>query len=138
MLFRSLVLKKLSKLIKPGHKVLVRIPLASSYAWRNYGVNWFQIDAPRHLFLHTENSMKQLAEDANFTISDTVYDSNAEQFWASEQYQKGISLMSKHSYEVDPDASMFTAEQIQKYKEQAIELNKTGKGDMACFYLQKN
>lgn len=29
---------------------LIRIPIVDSWAWENYGVNWIQIDAPRHFF----------------------------------------------------------------------------------------
>ena len=46
--------------------------------------------------------------------------------------------MSKDSYEVGPEASIFTTEKIQKLKERAIELNKIGESDQACFHLQKN
>ena len=39
-------LGELKRLCSPGGTILVRIPVASCYAWERYGVNWFQIDAP--------------------------------------------------------------------------------------------
>jgi SAM-dependent methyltransferase len=47
---------------------LIRIPTVSSFAWRHYGVNWAQLDAPRHLFLHSIESMALLANRAGFYI----------------------------------------------------------------------
>ena len=36
------------------------IPVKSQTIWEKYGVNWSQIDAPRHFFLHTIKSFKIL------------------------------------------------------------------------------
>jgi hypothetical protein len=33
-----------------------------AFAWEKYGVNWVQLDAPRHLFLYTERSFRLLAK----------------------------------------------------------------------------
>src|ERR1041384_5934173 len=52
------VLNELHRLLAPNGKVLVRIPLCSSEAFRTYGVKWCQLDPPRHFFLHTEKSMR--------------------------------------------------------------------------------
>jgi SAM-dependent methyltransferase len=38
------VLSQLHKLLKPGRQLLIRIPVSDSFAWRKYGVNWFQLD----------------------------------------------------------------------------------------------
>jgi 2-polyprenyl-3-methyl-5-hydroxy-6-metoxy-1,4-benzoquinol methylase len=34
------VLKKIYELLKPKKYAIIRIPVASSYSWRHYGVNW--------------------------------------------------------------------------------------------------
>jgi len=47
------VLQRAYNLLKPGGAVVVVVPVAGTYAWKTYGVNWVQLDAPRHLFLHT-------------------------------------------------------------------------------------
>ena len=39
------------------------------------------LDAPRHLFLHTVESMRLLAEEAGFEIKDIVFESSEFQFW---------------------------------------------------------
>jgi len=131
------VMKALYGATKQEGCVLIRIPIAACYAWRTYGVNWVQLDAPRHLFIHTVKSMIQLAESSGFKVKDIVYDSNELQFWGSEQYLMGIPLMGNRSYAINPDKSIFSKEQILKYKSQARNLNRAGDGDMACFYLLK-
>src|SRR6185436_10142585 len=42
------ILRKAHQLVRPGHFLVVRIPLAGSFAWRKYGVDWMALDAPRH------------------------------------------------------------------------------------------
>lgn len=127
-------LDAMAKLLAPGGVIVIAIPVLGQ-AWRHYGVNWFQLDAPRHLFLHTERSFRQLAD--GFNVFDVVYDSGAAQFWASEQYVRDIALMDDRSYRVNPAKSMFTAEQIADFGRQAVELNVQRMGDQATFYLRK-
>lgn len=133
----TLAFQHIHRLLKPGKYAVVRIPVASSYAWRQYGIDWSALEAPRHFFLHTRKSMEILAQDNGFLMEDVVYDSTSYQFWVSEQNRQGISLMDKRSYYINPDSSIFTAGQIQEFESRARELNAKGDGDAACFYLRK-
>lgn len=131
------VLEKLHTLLNAQRVALIRIPVSDSYAWRSYGVHWAQIDAPRHFHLHTVKSMRHLAEQTGFDIVNVAYDADDFQFWGSEQYKHDIPLHDERSYMTHPEQSMFTAEQINAYRAQARELNLSGEGDQACFYLKK-
>ena len=115
---------------------LVRIPVVS-FAWEKYGVNWVQMDPPRHLFLYTEIGFRALAEDAGLEVVRVTYDSGAFQFWGSEQYVQDIPLVDNRSYWTNPLSSPFNSEQISEWQKQAEKLNAEGKGDMACFYLRR-
>lgn len=108
--------------------VLIRIPIVN-YAFEKYGINWFQLDAPRHFFLHTIKSMEILAEKAGFVIENILFDSNESQFIVSEKYQQGYSLNDK--------IQLHDKKLINKFKKQAKQLNASQKGDQACFYLHK-
>ena len=132
------VFEELYHLLKPKRYVLIRTPVASSFAWRKYGVDWLALDAPRHLFVHTVKSIQVLADRVGFRIEDIVFDSHALQFWGSEQYQKNISFWDDTSYDRNPRESIFTEEQIQAFTERAKELNASNDGDTASFYLYKN
>jgi len=131
-------LKAVNRLLAPGGDCILRIPTVSSYAWKHYGVNWVQLDAPRHFYIHSLESVKVLADHAGLELSEVVYDSTAFQFWASEQYALDIPLYDSRSYAVAPQASYFTKEQIAVFERRARELNQAKLGDQAAFYLRKN
>jgi SAM-dependent methyltransferase len=116
---------------------IIRIPLSSSYAWQHYGVDWVQLDAPRHVFLHSVESMQLLAAQAGFTVDRVVHDSTAFQFWGSEQYRAGIPLTDPRSYAGNPKASMFSKKDLAGFAKRAEELNQARQGDQAAFYLRK-
>lgn len=123
------VLRKLSELINPQGVILIRIPVANSYAWRKYQTHWVQLDAPRHFFLHTIKSMNILAKECSLKISDIEFDSNTLQFTGSEKYLRGLDFYKKDDF--------FSKRQIDIFKKEAIRLNGINDGDAACFYFQK-
>lgn len=120
------VLYSIKEKLSDKGKCLIRIPVIN-YAWEVYGVNWFQIDAPRHYFLYSEKSMKILADKAGMLIEDIIYDSTESQFLASELYKKKIPLKD-HVYSKDD---------IEKNLKLAKKLNKEKRGDQAGFVLIK-
>ncbi len=133
----SAVLNKLFDLLRHQRYVLIRIPVVSSFAWREYGINWVQIDAPRHLFLHSTKSMQTLVKQTGFKLADIVFDSTEMQFYGSEQYCRNVPLRDSRSYEVNPEQCMFSRKEIQAFRAKAVELNSNNDGDSACFYLYK-
>ena len=130
-------LSKAARLLSPDGTCLVRMPTVSSYGWEHYGVNWFALEAPRHLYLHSNESIALLAGKTGFRVDRTIYDSSAFHLWASEQYVHDIPLRSERSYEVDRSRAIFTPEDIEAFDRQADELNRENRGDTACFYLVK-
>jgi 2-polyprenyl-3-methyl-5-hydroxy-6-metoxy-1,4-benzoquinol methylase len=131
------VLDKVHSLLTQEGCCLIRIPTVSSYAWVHYGLDWVQLDAPRHLFLHSIKSMQYLAKQHGFTLEHVHYDSNALQFWGSEQYQQNIPLRDSKSYADNKENSPFSEKQIQEFEKRAKELNAHQQGDQAAFYLRK-
>jgi len=131
------VLDKTYQLLKPGGTCMIRVPTVTSWAWRSYGTDWVQLDAPRHFFLHSIRSMQLLAEQTGFTLDDVVYDSFAFQSWGSIQYQQDIALHDENSYAVNPEKSPFNADDIREFEEHSKELNASKSGDQAAFYLKK-
>lgn len=128
---------KVSKILSIDGVCLIRMPMKTDYIWNRFGINWVQIDAPRHFIIHTLKSFKILLNNTDLVIQNVVFDSTELQFWRSEQYEKGIPLKADNSYAVNPKKSIFTPEQIDEFKKMAIELNKNKQGDQAAFYLVK-
>ncbi|MDL2224303.1 class I SAM-dependent methyltransferase [Bacteroidales bacterium OttesenSCG-928-M06] len=123
------VMHGIYKILNPSGYVLIRIPVVG-YAFEKYQENWYQLDAPRHFFLHTLKSMQTLAEKTGFEIKEVLFDSNESQFINSEIYLKGSNA-------VNNGKDFFDKKQIKEFKANAKELNLSGKGDQACFYLYK-
>jgi len=130
-------LEAVYRLMPSGGICMVRIPLVSSEAWRKYGIHWMQLDAPRHFFLYSLDSLNILAEKTKFKIKEIVYDSNESQFWASEQYLQDIPLLAENSHARNPAKSIFSKAEIENYKKMAHKLNMESQGDQAAVYMVK-
>ena len=124
-------------LLAPGGYCVIRIPIVSSHAWEHYGVHWVQLDAPRHFYLHSIESMEMLSNKIGFELCNIIYDSTAFQFWGSEQYIKDIPLKDDRSYGINPDNSIFSEKDIALFASSADDLNSVKRGDQAIFYLRK-
>jgi hypothetical protein len=81
--------------------------------------------------------MKILCDQAGFEIKEVTHDSTAFQFWGSEQYKAGISLVAENSYSKNKEKSIFSKEQIAEYTKRIGELNSRQLGGDAVFYLYK-
>ena len=132
-----IMLKNIYRLLKFDRYALIRIPVSGSYVWRKYGPRWVQLDAPRHLFLHSEKSMGLLAKQVGFEVEQVIYDSTAFQFWGSEKYHRDIPLKDKCTDKKSPQDNIFTMQEMQTFKLEAQRLNAVRDGDQASFYLRK-
>jgi len=130
------VLAHVRRLLAPAGLVVIRVPLAGSWAWRTFGVDWVQLDAPRHLFLYTPAGLGRLAARAGFEVRDTVFDSGPFQFWGSELYRTGTALAGSGSVDGQPPPTASRA-QVRAWRSQAKKLNAAGDGDQAAFLLTK-
>ena len=122
-------------LLNPHGKLLIRIPTTSSWAFEEYLENWCQLDAPRHLFLHSHQSINILANQAHLKISDLWCDSSEMQFIASEQYRQGLTLLDPKSYAVNKKASSWAKNDINTFKSKTNAANAALKGDQICVVL---
>jgi SAM-dependent methyltransferase len=136
MIDHDTVLTDIYRVLRSGGCALIRTPI-NSYAWKEYGVNWVQLDAPRHLLIHSEKSMKMLAYRNGFKVSRVVYDSNEFMYWGSEQYLRDMPLSHPRSHSIDPANSLFSRSDMTRFRDEASRMNAIGCGDQACFFLTK-
>lgn len=132
------VLANLARLLQPGGTVIIRVPIAGSFAWKHYGVNWVQLDPPRHIFLPSVKSIQLLAVNSGLRLGEVIHESTDFQFRGSEQYLREIPLMDERSYVTNPWIQYFPTKTIREYRARAAELNRKGEGDSACFHLHKS
>jgi SAM-dependent methyltransferase len=131
------VLLQLNKLIKRGKYVLIRTPVMSMYSWNKYGVNWMDLDAPRHIIIHSLKSMELLAKQAGFELRKIEFDGNYMSLIGSDQYAKGIALPDAGSYMVNKEASGYNKNDIDGFKAISKQNDKNKQADQAAFYLFK-
>jgi glycosyltransferase involved in cell wall biosynthesis/SAM-dependent methyltransferase len=131
------ILTHAARLLNPGGVVIVRVPIAGTFAWKTYGTNWVQLDPPRHIFLPTVKSMEILARKTGLELAEVIHESGEFQFWGSEQYLRDIPLRDARSL-ASLSKQVLARNKIKKYREQAAELNAKGEGDSACFYFRKD
>jgi SAM-dependent methyltransferase len=129
-------LQHIKRLLSPSGTAILRMPVAGSFAWKEYRAHWAQLDPPRHLHVQTPKSMRMLAESNGFAVSRIDMDSTGFQFWASEQYRRDIPLNDPRSEAVSSANSIFSRREMRAYERRAEYLNRTGDADSACFYLQ--
>ena len=60
----TVLLNSIRQRLATGGTVIIRIPWAESRLWREFGVTWFQLDAPRHFSLFTRRSLELVAAEA--------------------------------------------------------------------------
>ena len=124
------VLRLAREKLAPGGTCLVRIPVAN-WAWKNYRENWAQLDAPRHLIIHTPKSFKLAFEAAGFHASRIEFDSGPFQFYASELYQRDTPLA-----EAGAQVAGLGSAALRQMRVRSSELNRQQLGDQAAFFLQ--
>lgn len=131
------VMCQLSRLLAPEGLVMIRIPVAGSFAWRHYGVNWVNLDAPRHFFLHTPRSIELLAARAGLRVTETFFEGNEGQFTGSEDYVRDLPLCRPRSRGMALREALTGWRRRGELRARAEELNRKGEGDWAGFHLRR-
>jgi SAM-dependent methyltransferase len=125
-------------LLSPGGRILVRMPTVSSDAYREYGADWVQLDAPRHVALFSRPGVDALAARHGLRVAQVRDDSTSLQFWGSEQVRRSIPYVAPASHLISERDSIFTDDQIASWEARAVRLNAAGRGDQAAWVLVKD
>lgn len=118
-------LKTARSVLAPGGRILVRTPVVPCLAWERYGTAWFQIDAPRHLFIFSREGLPAMARRAGLRLERVLDDSTEVQFLGSELYLEGRPL-----HELP---RRFGWSERRRLRKEARTLNARGRGDQAGF-----
>jgi SAM-dependent methyltransferase len=130
-------LRLIADLLAPSGKVILRIPVASSFGWRHYGVNWTNLDPPRHFYLHTFKSVELLALQAGLTVGDIVHEAEEISITGSESIAQDIPL-SDPRYRLSSSLKRLKSwRQRLPDKKKVEEMNRRKEADLICFYLKK-
>lgn len=126
-------IQDIKSLLSETGRLIIRVPISSSHVFKKYKSNWFQIDAPRHLFIPSLKGMNLLSDRQNLIMKEVFFDSMSIQFTASENYAKNIPLKDQSNL---PFFKRFSPKRIY-YSIISRKLNRLQKGDQATFVLSK-
>jgi SAM-dependent methyltransferase len=126
---QNAALGQVARVLRIGGRCLIRIPVIPSYAWERYRENWVQLDAPRHLFVHSERSLAMVAERAGLELEHAEHDSTEFQFAGSDLYARGLPLSEL--------PAAYSRLQLYRFRRDARRLNKARRGDQVAFYFRK-
>jgi SAM-dependent methyltransferase len=124
------------RLLAPGGSLMLRTPVAGSWAWRHYGTNWVALDAPRHLFVPTLAGLEAALGAAGLEPYARRFDSTEMQFWRSEQYRADVALFEPGSHQLDPAGSPFSRRRLRQWRREAERLNRAGEGDTVAVFCR--
>ncbi len=125
-----------SKMLSKNGLILLRLPTVSSHAWEKYREAWFNLDAPRHIILHSIESIDYICKKSGLNIIKKYYESGAMQFFGSELYQRNIPFLDEQGHPQDLN-KFFSKKELQRFQKDSEKLNKEEKGDWISIICQK-
>ena len=128
------VLKKARDLIKDDGVIAMQIPTYPNIAFDMFETHWFQLDAPRHIFLHSRLSINYLAKECGLRINSLEYNSNNSQIIRSFFYQHGVSFDEQNEELI---RRYFSSSDLKRIDEMSEEANKNQVGDHMKVWLKK-
>lgn len=120
-------------LLSEGGAVVIRVPVASSYAWEHYREHWVSLDPPRHLYLHTHQSMHKLAEQVEMQVVSQYCDATPSTLlWSELHRRNNVSRLSGKQGRV-----AVTTEEHAEFERLCSEANQSMRGDQAVYVLKR-
>jgi SAM-dependent methyltransferase len=128
-------LRSARRLLRPGGAIIIRTPVMGSWFWDTYGRDWWELDPPRHLFVHTARSLELLGREAGLTLERTDYDSTFLEIIASDQIRRDIAWREPASCRLDL-AAPAVQPAVALAKATVARLNAEGRGGRAMFVFR--
>lgn len=124
-------LQSAARLLKPEAVLVMDIPVFPNIAFEMFGAHWYQIDAPRHLFLHSKKSLEYLEEQSGLKIIKIEYNSHYSQIFRSFFYAMGVPF-----YELTQEMvnRCYDEREQQSMMETTRQCNQAEYGDHAKIY----
>ena len=79
------------KILDQNGRLILRIPVYPNYIWDEYSTDWIQLDAPRHLFTFSIQTVKYLCEKNDLSVDNISFDNHVWSLAATEYCLDGKS-----------------------------------------------
>jgi 2-polyprenyl-3-methyl-5-hydroxy-6-metoxy-1,4-benzoquinol methylase len=76
----SLAIKKVFNILKPGGNLLIAVPNIRSIEALLFREKWHHIDAPRHLYHFSPETLKKLLHNSRFIVEKMLFNKNSSEF----------------------------------------------------------
>lgn len=130
-------LRSVARMLAPRGACLIRIPIATPGPWAEYGVDWAEIDAPRHHFIHTPRSLAITADRAGLEIYHTEYEhDDLVGYYGSELYRRDLPLYDEAAGQYRDIQAAFTPAELQEFARRARQAAHDRVAGRAAFYLR--
>lgn len=83
-----IVLRRAKELLKPGGTMVIKIPQYSEYYWKKFGINQIVFDPPRHIYIHTYESMNVMAKKYDMEIVDHTTETEPTEYIVARNIKK--------------------------------------------------
>lgn len=123
------------RLLTSSGVVVIRTPVMGTWFWDHYRTSWWELDPPRHLFIHTTESLKRSAAMAGLELYDIVWDSSFVEMIASEQITRDVAWREPESWATNAQVG-FSDALVDSYRDWVAKLNTTGNAGRAGFYFR--
>ncbi len=120
-------LRQAASRLKPGGRLLVRLPLADTPLAREYGANWLNLDAPRHLVIPSRRALLEIFTETGLRLVHEEYDSNERTIHYSECYRRDVAMHETFAPEAVPPNPAA--------RRRVEQMNREGTGDCGVFGL---
>jgi SAM-dependent methyltransferase len=128
-------MREAARLLRPDGTLLIRTPVMRSWFWQRYGTAWWELDPPRHLFVHTRRSLEILAAEAGMGLARMACDSTYLEVLASEQIERDIAWRDPASWWSHPPGT-FSDDAVAAAAETAKRVNEEGSAGRAAFFFR--
>lgn len=128
------VIEKANRLLIDDGVLWIKIPIFPNFLFNMFGTYWYQLDAPRHIFVPSVKALKLLADKNGFEIANIEYKTWNGSLVRSFLYQYGITYK---QYNDDIRKDFFPDEVIPKVDEICLKEDANNFGDHVEVWMKK-
>jgi SAM-dependent methyltransferase len=67
----------IARMLRPKGTAHARVPVLPNNIWDTYGLSWYGLDPPRHLYTFTLEALRHLAREHGLEVQKVIYDGRA-------------------------------------------------------------